>query len=323
MSIVEADSRRSRSGGGKREASSGNPYVIREAIRAGRPVPEGASIRSDLADVYTRYAESLADDERKLLEQLAVFGRPARRELIALLLKAEGVSSMHPLDSLLSCGVLSEHSGDVFFAHGSLQTWCQQNSGGERVRELHRRIARLLESCDGDREEIARHWLRSDAPELGVEDGIEAARRLAEQHQDRRAISFYEEVLLAIPESDPRSRAQVLEESAELYARTGKLSRALSVLDELLRNTTSSVDRARWHGRAGIFSHMAGEVSAAMRHLERGLRLIDDRRSPEALSPPSENGGGARGDRAESWRQCASRASLSAHRGRRAARSRR
>jgi DNA-binding NtrC family response regulator len=249
----------------------GVPFAVGEAIRLG--AAGALPGRRDIAAIHGAYVQALLPPAREILEALAVLGRPAPGTLIAALVKRPRAEVRSALAALVAEGTLREEERRVAFRHGSFEEWLAGTVPVERKKGLHGRIASLLEKLGGEPiEEVASHWLRSEAPERGVPSALKAGRRLARLHEHRRALVFYQAALDLSPRAG-RARRALAEEAAEVFARAGEQRRAAGILEALLRGAGTRTERARLHGRLGILRHRAGDVVQAAAHLEKALAL--------------------------------------------------
>ncbi|MCZ6792408.1 MAG: sigma 54-interacting transcriptional regulator, partial [Planctomycetota bacterium] len=253
----------------------GNPFAIREALRMGRRGDEEPARATDLPSIHVEYLDSLDDGALKVLEALAVLGRPAAKELVASLVPLSGRALTAVLEDLERDGTLSDEGGTYFFRHGSFHDWFLSTVEEERRKLLHGGIAEVLERRRGEPvEDAAHHWLASSTPARGVASVLRAARQLVRGHERRRALSFYREVLRLLPSEERELRREVLEEASEAHARAGQHSKAAELFRALLEEAADARERGRIHGRLGMVLHRGGDVSGATFHLEKGRSLL-------------------------------------------------
>ncbi len=126
---------------------AGNPFAVREAIRL-HPDGRGTAdiLSKDPGEIHLEYLSNLEDEARKLLNMLAVLGRPATRELLADLLSLPVSRLAAWINSLCHDGALSEEKDRWFVQHGSFHGWIIGTLAKEEKEALHRRIASVLES---------------------------------------------------------------------------------------------------------------------------------------------------------------------------------
>ena len=90
----------------------GHPFSIREAIRLAGEISASKPQRgTEVGELHRKYLDTLTGDERKILEMLAVLGRPAPIDLIAVLLHAPKSELGRACESLVNQGTLREEAG--------------------------------------------------------------------------------------------------------------------------------------------------------------------------------------------------------------------
>jgi DNA-binding NtrC family response regulator len=248
----------------------GNPFAIREAIRARGYGPKRQEARGgDLPSLHLTYLHSLGARERRILEALGILARPASRDLLGKITGLSGQGLTTSIASLIQDGTLIEERGLLFFQHGSFLAWMGEALSTKEKQAIHHRIASVLEKDPAEPvEEVAFHWLRSMGKKRGRPSALLAARRLAQNHEDRRALLFYQAVL-----DMPPLEAKVAEEAADAHSRAGEHRRAMAILSRLLKKS-SGLEKGRLLGRMGVFSHRRGELSRAAFFLEKGLGML-------------------------------------------------
>jgi DNA-binding NtrC family response regulator/Tfp pilus assembly protein PilF len=273
----------------------GQPFAIRECLcLGGSRLGEKLPFPSDISSLHFDYLASLDCWEKQVLEALAVLGRPAEADLLGAVLSCPASRLRSCLGALQRAGTLNQEGERFFFQHGSFYHWLLESLGEERRRSLHRRIASVLaEGGEAPVDEVAHHWLRSDAPAEGAPAILAAARQLAKTQEEPRALAFYEAALELVPSREGSRKWELAEEVAEAHARAGQYRRGIEILKALLEERSGGLEAGRrLHGRLGVLHHRAGEPALAALHLEKGLSLLsgarEDRWLPERLRIESE-----------------------------------
>ncbi|MGH9360492.1 MAG: AAA family ATPase, partial [Thermoanaerobaculia bacterium] len=234
----------------------GHPLFLWETIRLrGLARGERPVLEKDLDSLHELYLTSLAQEAKAAVEALAVLGRPAPAEVLSAILALPPRILRPSLETLVSDGTLSHEGVNVFFQHGSFRAWILDRLEPEAKNALHGMIASILEARGEAAEEIAEHWLRSDRPGRAATAALNAARRLAQHHQNRKALELYQAVLDHLPSGNRRTVRAVAEEAAEAFSRGGEHRRAAEVLKSLLPGCRRPRDAGRLQGRMGIFCH--------------------------------------------------------------------
>ena len=258
------------------------PASHHELIELPPRLDRGGAV-SDLTDAHRAYLHGLDGGRRVVLEALAVLARPSRPELLARILGRPRRDVREALAFLETEGVTRVEAGLHGLRHDSSASAIREAMDGAAQRGLHRRAALAL--ARGPRvsaEAVARHWLESDRPGRGLRAVIAAARELARENEDRRALSYFRKALEMLP---PRSREgrDLAVEAADAHARAGEHRRAGDILTSVLPPVSRTADDARLHARLGIFLHRAGDSARSTEHLEKALELLGGARGVRGL----------------------------------------
>jgi len=268
-------------------ARSGNPFAVREAVRARRGGP-GARVvlDKDPCEIHRAYLSALAGEARGLLKTLAVLGRPATGELLADLVALPASRLSACIEALRQDGALGEERGLWFFQHGSLHGGVLDALSAQEKSAIHTRIAEVLEAKRARSiEEVAQHWLDSDTPERGVDAALAAARACWSGHAASRAAHFYTRALDLLPAGAGPSRRAVAIEAAEAYAGAGEFPRAIELLEGVLRAAEGGGEDEEARGRvhqslAAIHANLAvleaktASLDGALQSVQRAARSV-------------------------------------------------
>jgi DNA-binding CsgD family transcriptional regulator len=160
------------------EASGGNPFFALELARAvdasgGRVVPgEPLPVPGRLHELVKARLEGLSEIAGDVLLAAAALTQPT----VALVSAVATPDAAEQLEQAVAAAVLELDGGRVRFVHPLLATGVYSAADAARRREIHRRLAGLVE----DAEERARHLaLAAEAPSAEVAELLEEAARLA------------------------------------------------------------------------------------------------------------------------------------------------
>ncbi len=171
--------------------SLGSPLFVRQLASVG-----GGSKRVDLGSVLTQRIEALPSDARRLLETLAVSGKP-----LALATAARAAGIEHDAQ-----GVLAKLRADTLVRTRGGDARDEVETYHDKIREIvlgmlseeelvarHRKLARALSSAaDGDVEALATHFLVAGERALAAEYAEKAAERAASALAFARAAEMYQ-----------------------------------------------------------------------------------------------------------------------------------
>ncbi len=194
--------------------SQGNPFLLCEMARYAS-VDGSIQWREDgakLADVVGPRLAALDDDARRLLDVLAVSGRPLERSLA---LEAAGLG---PEDRPLTSRLVQESllrpvpaPDEVALApyHDRIRETALSRLSDEGTKQVHRAIAEVLEAAQSDElEALAMHWAGAGELEIGGTHALAAAQRAESALAFDRASQLYADALELLPNLPDRARWQ-------------------------------------------------------------------------------------------------------------------
>lgn len=234
-------------------------------------------------DLYGRRFERLARPERRVLDALAVLGRPVKPDfLLRVADTGDEAPSLSALaDQRLIVRQVSRSEVLVEFPATDNRRFVYEAIPEDRRRMLHGRVAALLEERSRlgepvDIETIAHHYLSSSIDDKAVSYAIEAAERLHISFAWQRARELLDEALPRV--ADAETRAQVLERLVELEGALLNHEGALGRADELLGAVAPS-------RQANVY-RIRGEIRLQMGAWEEALKDAD--RADQAALDPRE-----------------------------------
>jgi DNA-binding SARP family transcriptional activator/Flp pilus assembly protein TadD len=142
---------------------------------------------------------SLDEDSRELLELAAVVGRAFDLGLLCAVSGREESAIYGTIEPLIASGIIVEISEETYrFSHDKLRQALYEGIGSHRRRELHLRVARVLEEDAGEPSEIAHHYLRAKEWRSALESLVQAAREAEEKYYWDAALENYSRALDAM-----------------------------------------------------------------------------------------------------------------------------
>ena len=225
------------------DRTMGSPFFVeeligalqaRKALRPGRrglelaeqdevPVPD--SIR----EAVLVGISDLSPEAREAAETAAVLGPQIDLSLAAELVPASGLAE------LVEAGLLEEpETGQAAFRHALAQEALYAEVPWVRRRDLHRRLAELLEGAGGSSLEIATQWRGAGEDARAREALVRAARESEAVHAHRDAVRAAREALELWPEDEAEElRAETLERYGRCAELVGELAEATKAWREL------------------------------------------------------------------------------------------
>lgn len=225
--------------------SGGNPFVIEELVRCCGPEVciddlKSAQLPWSLEEAVRQQLSGLADDERKVVDVLAVFGDPMPFKVLESVSELDDPRLLAALRTLVTQGVVVEPTDDTFwFAHALVADAVQQQLLGRERRRLHERsYSALRDSPSPDHAALARHALGAGQFELIPAIAREGARRYLEHGASFQALRLASEALAEAP-NDP----ELLAVATDAAWRLEFGAEALAYAQRWLAHAVTDLDR--------------------------------------------------------------------------------
>ncbi len=227
------------------EATVGNPFFAlelgRELVRTGtRPTPgQALRVPDSLRELLGGRLARLPGETLDVLLQVAALARPTVEVVAAAHGNRERV--LGALEVAAGEGVIEVDDSRVRFVHPLLASICYEEAPVWKRRAVHRSLAEAV----GDVEERARHLaLAADGPDAIAASALDTA---AEQAAARGAAATAAELFELAAEltpADPAAARRRRLQSANFHRIAGAGDRAAAMLDQLLTEVPSGVERA-------------------------------------------------------------------------------
>jgi tetratricopeptide (TPR) repeat protein len=308
------------------DASNGNPFFAEELVRAlleeGVLVPRRGLARPEdlarveppksLAELLGRRLAGLGDEARRVLQALAVLGRPSP---LAVLSPTAGIPTESALDALDALAEkqlalrsnpdpdASQEEGPRFAtAHAQITRAVLKGISPSDERALHGRAALALEKFatkigerDSVLEQLARHFALAGEARKALDYSLAAGERAALAHRNEEAIDHFGRAIdliksPALARKDAGGQdavpagleARVLEKLGEALSTIGRYGDAARVLESLVAEGGPPLDEAagaRVRRRLGAVALKRGDYGTATHWLKEALERISDRSS--------------------------------------------
>ena len=246
------------------ETSGGNPFFALELARAlpasraqleaGQPLPVGGELRQLLR---ARIA-ALPEDTAETLVVVSALQQPTIHQVA----KAVGVDPEPRLLSAMNAGLIELGDNRIRFSHPLFASAVYAATTVERRREIHRRLAEVVDDTD----ERARHLaLGAEGPDESVASELENAARLARDRGAPQAGAEMGELafrLTPAQHSEAAHRRRLDAGSAHFDA--GDTGRARSLFEEAAQSAKSDSLRAEALGRLARLHHYSGDQRLAI-----------------------------------------------------------
>jgi DNA-binding NarL/FixJ family response regulator len=190
---------------------------------AGGAIPVPDTVR----DATIARIQPLSPNARRLLEVASVAGLRFDLALVA------DVAGSDAVDEPVSLGVLVEtEPGVAAFRHALIREAVYREVPWGRRRDLHSRLAELLEDRGERAALVAEHWVAAHEPERARSALMAAAREYGDVHAHRDALASSRSALELCPAGDDRERIELLERIGRYAELCGDLADAVVAFDE-------------------------------------------------------------------------------------------
>lgn len=227
------------------EASAGNPFLAlelgRELVRtntrpvAGRTLPVSESLHELLDGRLARLPTDTGD--------VVLFAAALARPTIELVSAAHGVpaSVLEALATAAQAGVLELDDSRIRFSHPLLASICYEQAPAWKRRAIHAALAETV----ADVEEQARHMALSvKGPDAIAASHLDAAAEHAAARGATASAADLAELAAHLTPADPALARKRRFRAANFHRVAGDGERAVAVLEQLLGEVPSGVERA-------------------------------------------------------------------------------
>src|SRR5215207_1676609 len=243
--------------------TAGNPFFVTEVLQAGND-----GLPASVRDAVLARTRTLNAPAREALDTAALIGSRMQSELLVSLIDNPLVT-----DELISHGLLIKDGDDLRFRHEIARVVIEGAISPYRRAAIHTKIVEvLLSSGSEDDARLAFHAEGAGNAELVLTCAPRAGRRAAALGARREAAAQYERALRFVPETDIRTRAELLD----------NLGEQLDFLDRWQDYAeTRSQAAALWH-ELGDFARESDSLLALAWGWWRQCRGADFRRTADA-----------------------------------------
>lgn len=260
--------------------TEGNPLLITELVQYAKEQTSLDPTRSvtlhlTLDELLRQRLSELPDDARLLLETLAVAAQPLPLAQAKSIAGVQGGGMQTLLFLRNNRLVRSEGSR----AHDSIETFHERIDavvlaalGLERKRELHLRLAALLENEKGDVEAIARHYLAADLPAKALPHVLSVADQAANALAFHRAARYYQ-LALEHGSFTPSEQRTLLGKLADMQVRAGRGADAAQAFLTAAARATGS-ERLTLQRRAAEQLLLSGHTEKGITTFQRVLEAF-------------------------------------------------
>ena len=226
------------------ETSGGNPFFAvelgRELVRTGARPTAGQALRvpESLHELLGGRLARLPAASGDLLVYAAALARPTVQLVAAA--HGDGDDVVEALDPAVQENVIELDDSRVRFAHPLLASICYEQAPLRKRRAVHRALAGAVT----DPEERARHLaLAAEGPDADAASELDSAAELAAARGATAAAAELSELAAALSPGPEPARLRHLR-AADFHRLAGAQERAAAILEQLLAEVPSGVERA-------------------------------------------------------------------------------
>lgn len=259
--------------------AAGSPFFVDALARYARKesVTQGSDPEIRLDAIFERRLAKLPDPARRLLEIVAVAGRPIERDLASWAAGLAARDEASVLEALRAAHLVrtAQSSGAEFLEtyHDRIRAAVSRGLGPERLADRHRELAGALEAQkSADHEALFFHYKESGDELAAGAHAAAAAAQAARTLAFDRAAALYR---TALPlERDPAKKRLLSIELARALANAGRGAEAARLFLEAARS--AGRDQAIELQRAAMEQYLlSGHVDTGMAVLDQVLAAVE------------------------------------------------
>jgi class 3 adenylate cyclase/tetratricopeptide (TPR) repeat protein len=270
------------------ERGAGNPLFLQELAGADGAAEQVEELPETVEALVATRIDRLAAGDRAMLRWASVLGPSFSGALIADVLEGEEDVSAGS-EAWGRLGEFVEHDpetpGGFRFRHQLIRDAAYEGLSFRRRRDLHGRVADVLERWQGDRahdesELLSLHFYRAGRWDKAWQYSLEAGRRANEKYANVEAEQFFERALEcakqsgAVPADDV---AAVWEAQGDVRMRLGYFTDAEGAYKAARAAFVAGpVEHARLIQKEAVASLRIGHYPQALRRLSQALRTFED-----------------------------------------------
>jgi class 3 adenylate cyclase/tetratricopeptide (TPR) repeat protein len=266
------------------ERGAGNPLFLQELASADEAAEEVEELPESVHELVTTRIDRLAPGDRALLRWASVLGANFSGVVIAAVLEDDptAAADSEAWDRLGEFIERDPHvPGGFRFRHALIRDAAYDALSYRRRRELHARVAQVVEQQYGEQAEdaaelLSLHFLRAGRSPETWRYSVLAGRRAQAKWANTEAAAFYRralEVASAVPDLSSAEVAQVWEALGDCLQLSGEFDEAARALASARRLTPQgTVDLVALMRKEGGLREFMGKYSEALRWYTRGLK---------------------------------------------------
>ncbi len=282
--------------------TAGNPFFVEEVMRSlvenGSVFLEAGQwaaseeivdldIPASVTNVFQRRLEQLEEAARRVIEVMAVQGRPAPVRVLTATCELDREILYGALNELEHRQmVLRQPDGELAYhiTHDRIREQLYDDLADERRRSLHADIAAAIEELFPDDLDhhlyaLADHTWHARRLDKAAGYCQAAGEKAKEAYENQLAVEFFRRSLEMLPEDERDLRLGLTENLADLYLLTGRYEACLRCCTEVARDTDDQLVLARLERKVGRIHWQTGEMDQLIEREWNAVELLGGRRA--------------------------------------------
>jgi class 3 adenylate cyclase/tetratricopeptide (TPR) repeat protein len=267
------------------ERGAGNPLFLQELASADETADEAEELPETVHELVTARIDRLAPGDRALLRWASVLGANFSGVVIAAVLEGDPTAAAADDEAWDRLGEFVERDphvpGGFRFRHALIRDAAYDALSYRRRRELHARVAQVVEQQYGEQAEdaaelLSLHFLRAGLSPETWRYSVLAGQRAQAKWANTEAADFYRRALetsSAVPSLSSTELAQVWEALGDCLQLSGEFDEAARAFASARRLTPKgTVEQVALMRKEGGLRELMGKYSDALRWYTRGLK---------------------------------------------------
>ncbi|MFH1395115.1 MAG: diguanylate cyclase [Candidatus Omnitrophota bacterium] len=245
------------------------------------------AIPKTIVEVLLKRIELISEDQIELLSAAAVIGRKFKMELLYALIGKPMEEIITLVDKAVELQLLEKSTwrGEILFVHDRIKDAFYKEIGDRKKRELHLKVAKVLEKLHrGDKEEIlfdlTHHYVEGGDNEKMLEYCLPAAEKAKEDYANEEAIKYYQIVLKILEEKKLEGQAKWIkakEGLTEVYLIIGKNDEAINISKQILPLKTNPLEKNTIYRRIGEAYWKKGDWENCEKNIAAGFSYLGEK----------------------------------------------
>ena len=244
-------------------------------------------ISSNIVDVVLRRIDLLDPEKLNLLSYASIVGREFPLKLLVSLTKLSEEKLINLVDESIALQLIekSMERGKVLFVHDRIRDAFYAKVPGDKLKDLHLKIARSLEDVYKDNTEsvlfdLAHHYSEAGDKDKSLQYTLPAAHKSKQNYANEEAIKYYNITIGILEEKGLKNNPKWIEAKeglTEVYLTVGRSDDTIELAREILPFKEAPLEKAKLHHYISSAYFRKGDFAAGDVALGEGLLLLGER----------------------------------------------